>query len=89
MTTIRDDLISRVALIAAYDVTHKGPPGGARKLIETAPSVDAILIEWLNEKEQKAERDVFYCKGDAKKNVEIIHAIRVIKELVHDETEAE
>ena len=36
-----DDLISRSALLAAYDKAHKGPPGGARKLIENAP--DAIV----------------------------------------------
>jgi len=34
-----DDLISRSALLAAYDKAHKGPPGGARKLIEEAPAV--------------------------------------------------
>ena len=31
------DLISRKALLAAYDKAHQGPPGGARKLIEEAP----------------------------------------------------
>ena len=33
-----DDLISRAWLLAEYDKRHKGPPGGARKLIEEAPS---------------------------------------------------
>ena len=33
-----DDLISRTWLLAEYDKRHKGPPGGARKLIEEAPS---------------------------------------------------
>lgn len=33
------DAISRSALLAAYDAAHKGPPGGARKLIEEAPPV--------------------------------------------------
>jgi len=32
-----NDLISRSALLAAYDKAHQGPPGGARKLIEEAP----------------------------------------------------
>lgn len=32
-----NDLISRAALIAAYDAAHKGPPGRARKLMEEAP----------------------------------------------------
>lgn len=34
---VNDDLISRSALLAAYDKAHQGPPGGARKLIEEAP----------------------------------------------------
>lgn len=46
-----DDLISRQALLAAYDERHKGPPGGARELIEDVPSVPAVpldkLCEWL------------------------------------------
>jgi hypothetical protein len=37
-----NDLISRAALLAAYDAAHKGPPGGARKLIVEAPTVDAV-----------------------------------------------
>jgi len=36
-----DNLISRSALLAAYNKAHQGPPGGARKLIEEAP--DAII----------------------------------------------
>lgn len=34
-----NDLIFRNALLAAYDAAHKGPPGGARKLIEQAPAI--------------------------------------------------
>lgn len=37
---MNDDLISRSALLDAYDKAHKGPPGGARKLIENAPAVE-------------------------------------------------
>lgn len=39
-----EDLISRAALLAAYDAAHKGPPGGARKLIEEAPTIEAERI---------------------------------------------
>ena len=35
------DLIDREALIKAYLAAHKGPPGGAWKLIQDAPAVDA------------------------------------------------
>ena len=41
------DLISRSALIAEYDRVHKGPAGGARKLMEDAPAVHAVGIEIL------------------------------------------
>ncbi len=36
------DLISRNKLIAEYDRVHIGPPGGARKLMVDAPTVDAV-----------------------------------------------
>ena len=39
-----NDLISRKALIAEYDRVHIGPPGGARKLMEDAPSVEAVEV---------------------------------------------
>lgn len=39
-----NDLISRSALIAEYDRVHVGPPGGARKLMEDAPAVDAVPV---------------------------------------------
>ena len=39
-----DDLIRRKALIAEYDRVHIGPPGGARKLMEEAPAVDAVVL---------------------------------------------
>ena len=39
-----DDLIYRDKLLAAYDAAHKGPPGGARKLIVEAPAVDAEKV---------------------------------------------
>ena len=36
---MRDDLISRQALLEEYDRLHVGEPGRARKMIEDAPSV--------------------------------------------------
>lgn len=39
-----DDVISRKALLAEYDRVHIGAPGGARKLIEEAQSVDAVEV---------------------------------------------
>ena len=39
-----NDLISRKALLAEYDRVHIGEPGKARKLVEEAPSVDAVEV---------------------------------------------
>ena len=39
-----NDLISRKALLAEYDRVHIGEPGKARKLIEDAPTVDAVEV---------------------------------------------
>jgi hypothetical protein len=39
-------LINREDLIAEYDRVHVGPPGGARKLIEDAPTVEP-KPEWI------------------------------------------
>lgn len=38
------DLIDRKELLAKYDYYHEGEPGKARKLIEAAPSVDAVEV---------------------------------------------
>lgn len=40
----RNDLVYRNDLLAAYDAAHKGPPGGARKLIAEAPAIDAVPV---------------------------------------------
>lgn len=43
------DLISRAYIIAEYDRQHQGHPGNARRIMEDAPVVDAIPVEWLEE----------------------------------------
>jgi hypothetical protein len=43
-----DDLISRTWLLSEYDKRHKGPPGGARKLIEEAPSAQPKKGKWIS-----------------------------------------
>ena len=39
------------ALLAEYDRLHEGPPGGARKLIEIAPTIEPERKKgaWINE----------------------------------------
>lgn len=37
-------LIDADALIAEYDRAHIGAPGGARKLMQDAPTVDAVEV---------------------------------------------
>ena len=52
-------LINKEDLIAAYDRVHKGPPGGARKLIEDAPVVD----RWIPVTEKLPdEKDTMFAK---------------------------
>lgn len=46
----KNDLISRAYVLAEYDRQHQGPPGGARKIMEEAPAVDAIPMWWITEK---------------------------------------
>ena len=41
---MESDMISRSALLAEYDRVHVGEPGGARKLMEEAPAVDAVEV---------------------------------------------
>ena len=42
------ELISRTALLAEYDKHHVGAPGGARKLIEDAPTIDAVPVDKIH-----------------------------------------
>ena len=45
-------LINREMLLEEYDRAHKGPPGGARKLIAEAPAVEAEPVRhgrWIND----------------------------------------
>ena len=61
-----NDLISRKALIAEYDRVHIGPPGGARKLMEDAPAVDAVPVvhgQWERHYYDSGEQigDEWYC----------------------------
>lgn len=45
------EYIEREALLAAYNKAHVGPPGGARKLIEEAPTADVAPVvhgRWKN-----------------------------------------
>ena len=35
-----DEYISRAGILAEYDRQHQGPPGGARKIMETFPAAD-------------------------------------------------
>lgn len=40
-------LVDADALLAEYDRQHEGEPGKARKLIEDAPTVDAVHVSEL------------------------------------------
>ena len=40
------DYIEREKVLAEYDRQHKGPPGGARKIIETFPAADVRPVRY-------------------------------------------
>ena len=59
-----DDLISKKSLLSSYDEKHKGSAGGARKLIEDAPSIPAVPLEKLGEwLEKNATMDCDGCRA--------------------------
>ena len=44
------EYIEREKVLAEYDRQHKGPPGGARKIIETFPAADVRPVvrgQWI------------------------------------------
>ena len=59
-----DDLISRTWLLSEYDKRHKGPPGGARKLIEEAPSAQPKKGKWIEDKGQQILMQNFIERGE-------------------------
>lgn len=67
---MNNDLISRKALLEAYDKAHQGPPGGARKLMEEALAVDAALVvhgKWLERhRKQKSPEGYYYWNAPLK-----------------------
>ena len=59
-----NDLVSRKALLAEYDRVHIGEPGKARKLIEDAPTVDAVEVvhgNWILERTPDGKPYCFHC----------------------------
>ena len=76
----RNDLVYRNDLLAAYDAAHKGPPGGARKLIAEAPAIDAVpvirckdCIYWHGPNEMCGSLDIYprsdwYCADGERKD---------------------
>jgi hypothetical protein len=65
------DLISRKALIAEYDRVHIGAPGGARKLMEDAPTVDAVEV---TDKELLRAIKLLIKQYEHSKNSEYVHS---------------
>lgn len=55
--------------------------------IDAAPTVDAIPVEWLIQRQDEAYGAVYYCGGNVEKNAEIMRAIRTVLELWQKEQE--
>ena len=58
-----DDYITRQWLLDEYDKRHKGPPGGARKMIEEAPAADVRPVVLCRDcrYSEKGDKDFLYC----------------------------
>ena len=56
------DYISRQYLLDEYDRQHKGPPGGARKIVEEAPAEDVVPVIRCRDCKNRDEEDSF-CTG--------------------------
>lgn len=56
------ELIDRAALIAEYDRVHVGPPGGARKLMEDAPTIEEHKTgKWIEYDSDEDKYDIIQC----------------------------
>ena len=58
------EYIERNALIAEYDRVHIGPPGGARKLMEEAPTADVAEVKhgkWEQNKQWEYDYNCSIC----------------------------
>ena len=55
-------LVDADALLAEYDRQHEGEPGKARKLIEDAPTVDAVeVVRCKDCRHISVERGLCFC----------------------------
>ena len=57
----KKQLIYKEDLIAEYDRVHIGPPGGARKLMEEAPTIDAVEVVRCNDCKNWEDGYFGYC----------------------------
>jgi hypothetical protein len=63
-------LIERERLLAEYDKAHVGPPGGARKLIEDAPTVKPEitlndLLDLIDYNRESETEKIQICRPDS------------------------
>lgn len=86
----KNDLISMAYVLAEYDRQHQGTPGGARKIMEDAPAIDAIPMEWLEKKRKNlilAAMVHSTVYGD--NSIELFHAVNVVLDMWQKEQEAQ
>ena len=73
-----DDLISRSWLLSEYDKRHKGPPGGARKLIEEAPPAEKESFEWCTDCKEY-DREAHCCHRFTKVIRNAVDELRIVR----------
>ena len=60
-----------------------------REILDSMPTIPAIPVEWLMQRQDEAYRAVYYCGGNVEKNAEIMGAIRTVLELWQKEQEGQ
>lgn len=74
-----DEYIEREAVLAEYDRQHKGPPGGARKIIAEFPAADVVsrdcynAILWENDVMRKQLAEI--AKGFGQRMDDVRHVV--------------
>lgn len=66
-----DEYIKRQALLDAYDAAHKGPPGGARKLIAEVPAEDVVPVvhgRWIPKADGFWKKQILICSKCESRN---------------------
>ena len=60
----------------------------AKLTMDSTPTIPAIPLDWLRGKYAEAENALYYCKGDARHNAEVMAAVWMVLAMWTKEQEA-